>query len=39
MTLLLQPPIRRVDKPGRGFLAARRAGSPLATSTYCFKYA
>jgi hypothetical protein len=37
--LLLQPPPRRCDKPGRELDAARRAGSPLARSTYCFKYA
>ncbi len=35
--LLLQPPPRRCDKPGRELDAARRAGSPLARSTYCFK--
>jgi hypothetical protein len=37
--LLLHPPIRRCDKPGRGLAAPRRAGSTLVGSTYCFKYA
>ena len=37
--LLLQPPPCRCDKPGRKLDAARRAGSPLGRSTYCFKYA
>ena len=37
--LLLQPPPCRCDKPGHTLHKARRAGSPLSLSTYCFKYA